>query len=389
MPKRKKYQRLPNSFGSIRYIGRGRSLPYAVHPPAKDRDANGNYVRPRAICYVPDWYTGFAVLSAYHAGTYTPGLELKIRQEVEQSHMDLDMFCRRVLRDHSLAVGAELKSPEPTLQEVFEMFISWKFGESATREYSEATRTAYRSGFQWLSDLHNRPISSITVEDLQKAVNDCPKKHATRETIVLAAKAVYKYALPRHLCSENPAQFLVVPSGRNDERGVPFTTKDIKLMWKHKDDPVAEILLIMCYSGFRLSAYKTLEINLDDMYFRGGIKTESSKNRIVPIHTAILPLVKKRLARDGGLVTVSANAFRENMYAFLDSIGIVSTPRHTPHDCRHTFSALCESYGVKEADRKRMLGHSFGNDITNGVYGHRTIDELRAEILKIPCPSDL
>ena len=32
---------------------------------------------------------------------------------------------------------------------------------------------------------------------------------------------------------------------------------------------------------------------------------------------------------------------------------------------------------------KRMMGHSFANDITNGVYGHRTLEELRTEIEKI------
>jgi hypothetical protein len=30
-----------------------------------------------------------------------------------------------------------------------------------------------------------------------------------------------------------------------------------------------------------------------------------------------------------------------------------------------------------------MLGHSFKGDITNGVYGHRTVEELRTEIEKI------
>ena len=52
----------------------------------------------------------------------------------------------------------------------------------------------------------------------------------------------------------------------------------------------------------------------------------------------------------------------------------------------HTFSRICERYGVREADRKRILGHSFGNDITNGVYGHRTLEELRTEIEKIKVP---
>ena len=56
---------------------------------------------------------------------------------------------------------------------------------------------------------------------------------------------------------------------------------------------------------------------------------------------------------------------------------------HTPHSTRHTFSRLCESYDVKEADRKRMLGHSLKGDITNGVYGHRSVEELKKEIEKI------
>ena len=38
---------------------------------------------------------------------------------------------------------------------------------------------------------------------------------------------------------------------------------------------------------------------------------------------------------------------------------------------------------VNEADRKRLMGHSLKGDITNGVYGHRGVEELRREIEKI------
>ena len=76
----------------------------------------------------------------------------------------------------------------------------------------------------------------------------------------------------------------------------------------------------------------------------------------------------------------SISPFRRDMKTALWKLGL---PERTPHSCRHTLSRLCESYGVREADRKRMLGHSFGNDITNGVYGHRTLEELRTEIEKI------
>ncbi len=71
---------------------------------------------------------------------------------------------------------------------------------------------------------------------------------------------------------------------------------------------------------------------------------------------------------------------REDMYISLEAIGI---PKHTPHDCRHTFSRLCEKFKVEDNDRKRMLGHSFGSDITNRIYGHRTLEDLRVEIEKI------
>ena len=68
------------------------------------------------------------------------------------------------------------------------------------------------------------------------------------------------------------------------------------------------------------------------------------------------------------------------MKATLRKLGL---PERTQHSCRHTFSCLSESYGVREADWKRMMGHSFGNDITNGVYDHHTLEELRTEIEKI------
>ena len=99
-----------------------------------------------------------------------------------------------------------------------------------------------------------------------------------------------------------------------------------------------------------------------------------------PIHSAIIPLVEKRLQRDGSMLSISTHQFRTKMYRALDALGI---EKHTPHDCRHTFSMLCEKYKVNENDRKRMMGHSFGNDVTNAKYGHRSVEELREEIEKI------
>lgn len=80
------------------------------------------------------------------------------------------------------------------------------------------------------------------------------------------------------------------------------------------------------------------------------------------------------------MLNTSVASYRQHLYSALEKYGI---ERHTPHDGRHTFSRLCEKYHVSENDRKRMLGHSFGSDITNAIYGHRAIEDLREEIEKI------
>ncbi|MDE7210096.1 MAG: hypothetical protein K2O03_01470 [Lachnospiraceae bacterium] len=114
----------------------------------------------------------------------------------------------------------------------------------------------------------------------------------------------------------------------------------------------------------------------------GSIKTAAGKNRIVPIHDAILPF-----ARDFSPGSFRASVFRSNkFYPALEQLGISYTAngkKHTPHDCRHTFSWLCDRYGVDNFSKHLLMGHSFGNDIEKSVYGHRTLEELRAEIGKI------
>ena len=166
-----------------------------------------------------------------------------------------------------------------------------------------------------------------------------------------------------------------------------FTDEELQILWANKDDETVRMILVMCYSGFRISEYveKTFEVHLEDPvpYFKGGMKTEAGKSRIVPIHSSILPLVREMNAKEKGVVFFSGKStvqFRRDMKAVLEKLGL---PVYTPHSTRHTFSRLCESYEVREADRKRMLGHSLKSDITNGVYGHRSVEELKREIEKI------
>ena len=378
----RKFPKLPHGYGCIRFLGTGRTKPYAVHLPEK------NAKRPPALCYVSDWFIGFAVLTAWHAGVYYPGLEDEIYRSTRSdvNGNDLEALCRRIIRDYG---RMNHKKHGCTVGEVYELYLDWKYGESAAKQLSSDSKAATEAAFELIKPYHSRLLDDVTIQEWQDRVNKIGKQYSrsTVRNVVGLIKNLYNYAVPRELCRKDFGRYVVMPKTKPEVHYEPFTDEELQVLWSKREDPVVKMILVMCYSGFRVSAYvqPDFETNLEEGYFKGGIKTESGRNRIVPIHSAIRPLVESMMV-DGTPVWFagkSVSQFRRDMKAALRRLGI---KEKSPHSCRHTFSRLCESYGVREADRKRMLGHSFGNDITNGVYGHRTLEELRVEIEKIKVP---
>lgn len=385
MAKRKKYPKLPNSFGSIRYLGKGRRNCYAVHPPAT-LDKTGKAIRPPAICYVDDYLKAFAVLTAYKAGTYKPGMEKEL--EIAPT-TDADALISRILSDYNTFKGTEEKHPETrklTFSEVYEQFMKWKFPEGT--ELSKSSRNAYHCGYLNSKPLYDRVFEDLKAPDLQKVIDDSTLKKQSLNMILTLYKQMYKFAIYSEIVTENKALYVSVKSKDDTEHGTPFSDSELKILWQNTDDPEVQLILIMCYSGWRIGEVLKLATNLEEKYFQGGIKTAAGKGRVVPIHSAIYEFAKNKVLTQNGKLCVYSQTQHRNalFYPALDRLGITGNPKHTPHDCRHTFSTLCEKYNVRENDRKRMLGHSFGNDVTNAVYGHRTLEELREEIEKIKVP---
>ena len=56
--------------------------------------------------------------------------------------------------------------------------------------------------------------------------------------------------------------------------------------------------------------------------------------------------------------------------------------KHTPHEARHTFITLAKEAEMNEYCLKLIVGHEIG-DVTERVYTHRTLENLRTEIEKI------
>lgn len=354
MPRHKKHTRLANGYGSICYLGKGRRRPYAAYPCSNRRTEDGRTIRPKALGYAETYTEAMELLVLYHKGFTLPAVEAVPKRG-------------------------------PTFSEVYERYFADKYNNAAKQlgpQSQHSTRSAYKNA----AVLHDREFASITYPELQAVLDNCPLAHSSIELIKSLFRGMYRYAEKYELVEKDQSRHLEIRIPEDDEHGVPFTDDELSILWKHSGDLVARILLVMCYSGFRISAFKTLDVNLaPDWYFQGGIKTTSGKNRIVPIHSGIQKITACLMADYGRLIP-SPSSLGKRIRLYLPSVGILSD--HTPHDCRHTFSYLLEKYDVPENDRKRLLGHAF-QDVTNSVYGHRTIEQLRESIEKIRVPSNV
>lgn len=376
MGRRKKYPKLPNGYGSIKRLsGKNRTNPYGVYPPTTEFDIDGNPAPVKALCYVDDWYKGFTVLTWYKHGEYYPGREKEL---TESGNADLNNQIAKILSKYTQTQRevADLKTFEDIFKEYYQNKFGAPYGHKGKKQQMEySIRAAYKN----CETLHDQGFRSLTTNDLQEVLDDCPLAHSSLELIATLYHQMYAYAEANDLCDKDYSKYVKINTDDDDEHGVPLSDEELKILWKYKDNEIVEMLLIMCYSGFRISEYLDLEVDLKEHTFTGGLKTDAGKNRVVPIHSGIIDLVKKRMDRDSALLTCTPGTFRPIMYETLETLKI---PKHTPHDCRHTFSKLCDDYYVDERDKKIMLGHAF-QDVTNKVYLHRSTDRLRKEIEKI------
>lgn len=350
MSRHKRRTRLPNRYGSICYLGAGRRRPYAVYPPVTQYTDDGRIIRPKALGYAETYSEAMELLVMYNKGLVLPRVEL-------------------------------IPKRGPTFAEVYQRYYEDKYG--GAKQLSSQSRASTSAAYKNAATLHELEFAAITYPELQAVLDNCPLKHASLENLKTLFRGMYKYAEKYDLVEKDQSRYLEIRIPDDDEHGVPFTDNDITLLWQNQSLSTVKVILVMIYSGFRISAYKSLKTFLDpDWYFQGGLKTKAGKNRIVPIHSGIRNLVAELLSGRNCIVP-SPVSFRNKMRDALREIGI--TEDHTPHDCRHTFSYLCEKYDVPENDRKRLLGHAF-SDVTNSVYGHRTLEQLRQsiEMIKIP-----
>lgn len=301
-------------------------------------------------------------------------------------------------------------SEDITVKELYERWSKIYFEESQTESPKNRTKAAWK----YCSSLYDCRVTELTAGLLKDKIESASKdttngvKHAsaiTKTNIKTMFRQMLGYALEYDLVDRNIAQNFslakrTVIASRTTRNGhISYTNEEMAILWNnlYKVDYV-DMLLIQCYSGWRPQELCNLElenIDLENWTFKGGMKTESGKNRIVPIHTNIRPLVEKRYKeslergsdylftkklKNGVVKTIPFKTYIYDFQVMIKKLNI--NPGHRPHDGRKQFITMAKRFKVDEYAIKYIAGHKI-KDLTERVYTDRDLEWLAEELEKI------
>lgn len=278
----------------------------------------------------------------------------------------------------SLALhNGDFRKNDMTLNECYDL---WRAEFEQDKELPKTYITAWE---KYLVPLHNRRIGDLRTIDLERIVNadTVPKRPKVCCAIVL--HGIFKYAFRHEIIAKDYAHIakFTYDNSVEKERKV-FTADEIERLWADPS-PWAEMTIVLLYTGMRiseLSDMKRSNVHIDERYMVGGVKTEAGRNRIIPIHSAIVPIVERWYAKGGTLLftndgkKITTSAFTYWFSRLIDG--------HTPHDTRHTFITQAYLCGIAEPEIKRIVGHTL-NGITQSTYIHLDHQHLVSEIEKL------
>ena len=273
-----------------------------------------------------------------------------------------------------------------TLKEVMDMYMKKK-----ENRIESGTMKTYRTYYNYLEPLHNKKINSIKAVELQNFIDSLSNlATGTLKRVKSYINMIFEQAMEMDIVSKDYSKFIKLPKHKAKIVRKIFTEEEISLLWENLTElKYIDVILILIYTGMRVNELLKLpksNVDLTKNIITGGSKTEAGKNRIIPIHPKILPLVIKRMDNKTEYLIPNKteknyyvyNNFRKNEFEMIMSkLGM----EHTIHDTRHTFATMITDVSNNESAITGMIGHT--NISMTKRYTHTNIEKMRKELEKI------
>ncbi len=256
----------------------------------------------------------------------------------------------------------------------------------------------YVSAWRYLAPIAGIKMRDVKTSHFQQCIDTAASLYGRPicEKIRSLSSLLCRFAMKDDIISKNYALLVELPPA-SSEGHLPFTDEEIAALLRNTTDDTVKVILMLIYTGLRPGELFSITLNNVDLelgFIRGGSKTEAGRNRIVPIHSRVMPFFRhfyeEAVAMDSPWLihNEAGNRFdinnwrRRRFYPVLEKTGILSGPddRHlTPYSCRHTFATLCDRAGINDNLIVKMVGHT-SKKTTDKFYIHKTEQDLAQAI---------
>ena len=263
-----------------------------------------------------------------------------------------------------------------TLQQVYDMWLP-----SHAKSVSSNTLNNYGSAFAHLATIHDVAMNDISYLQLQSIIDHMLStglSYSSCKKVRTLISQLFDYAIINGWCPTNYAKFLNLGHNRPVRPHKPFTTQAINRLWR-LESPLHDIPLILLYTGMRASELinlKARDINRKQRTIRITSAKTKSGIRTIPIHDRIWPILERRL--NTVYIIQECRTYSSLSREFDKAMHAINS-KHTTHDCRHTFATRLDNEGANYNAKRLLLGHASSN-VTDGIYTHKSLGQLRKAI---------
>lgn len=268
-----------------------------------------------------------------------------------------------------------------------DVYTKWSDVKYST--ISKSNVIGYTASYKLCTTLYSKPFKEIKLAELQYVVDTCNKNYPTLRKLKVLFSQLYDYAMKNEICNKDYSEFVDILKfkDRNPNKfdRNKFEKHEIEKIWAMKDDKYFQIVLMLIYSGVRISELLDLKkenVHFCDQYFDVIDSKTENGIRKVPIADKILPFFKLwndsannceyLLHTEDNKHFLYRNYYDSYFTPLMENLGI----KRTSHCCRHTCISMLAEARVDQTIIKKIVGHSGAMTLTEKVYTHFDIKEL-------------
>jgi integrase/recombinase XerD len=247
---------------------------------------------------------------------------------------------------------------------------------------AERNETNIREINRLPKSIANKPIQTVTAQELQKHLNDikCDNPRITAKTLLTS---FLHFLFLQGTIKRDISQLLKAPLPRCAEKQVLTAAMEPKFL-SLLPEKFRDYAIGLIYTGCRYSEFGSIQAeDVDRVNKTITIRETKSirandRRRGITHNTRTIPLLPEIENYKFPLPYISQAYFQRAFKKASKEMGI----KVSPHDMRHTFATRCDDNGVKEKVIQSILGHK-NPQMTQHYKDHKTQELLNDEFEKI------